>query len=71
MEKPEVGALTSFFAATNAKVAQEKEKYQGAYLVPKPTPGSIAPAAAIARNEDSSRRLWEVTMNYIEGKDLA
>lgn len=69
-EEPEVGALTTLFAATNDKVAQE-EKYRGAYLVPSPTPGSIAPASAMARDEDSSRRLWEVTIDFIREKDLA
>lgn len=53
---PPEGALTGLFAATDPVVRDEKEKYDGAYLVPY---GTIYEMSDEAKDENLALELWE------------
>ncbi|TFY66029.1 hypothetical protein EVG20_g5060 [Dentipellis fragilis] len=62
---PLQGAFTSLFAATSARVAAEREKYKGKYLVPY---GEIAgPATAAAKDPVLAKTLWDTTEKITAG----
>ncbi|KAA1474633.1 NAD-P-binding protein [Dentipellis sp. KUC8613] len=63
--KPLEGAYTSLFAATSARVAAEREKYKGKYLVPYGEIGG--PATPAAKDPVLAKTLWETTEKITAG----
>jgi len=61
------GAMTVAFAAAGKEVAQQKEKYQGAYIVPIAT---IAPASSFAQDERLQRELYDTTESFLKEMGL-
>jgi hypothetical protein len=59
---PAEGALTSLFAATSAKVWNEKEVYGGAYLMPF---GKIELPSENAQNEELAEELWSTSEQVV------
>ncbi|KAJ7124542.1 hypothetical protein C8R44DRAFT_980783 [Mycena epipterygia] len=57
------GAMTVAFAAASKEVVQQKEKYQGAYIVPIAT---IARASSFAQDERLQRELYATTESFLK-----
>ncbi|KAF4615740.1 hypothetical protein D9613_012461 [Agrocybe pediades] len=55
---PKEGAYTSLFAAAHPEVKQNREKYNGVYLVPV---GKVGKISENAQDERLARELWETT----------
>ncbi|OCB92045.1 NAD-binding protein [Sanghuangporus baumii] len=64
---PTEGAYNSTFAAASLKVRQEKEKYNGAYLVPGQ---KIAKLSGPALNEQLAKDLWELQERILEDEGI-
>nr|GAT56722.1 NAD-binding protein [Mycena chlorophos] len=61
---PREGGLTVAFAAAGKKVAQDRPKYQGAYIVP---PANWAVPSSSAQDERLAKELYEKTEEIITG----
>ncbi|KAJ7062870.1 NAD-P-binding protein [Mycena amicta] len=59
---PRTGAMTVAFAAAGKKVAAEREKYKGAYLVPI---AKLATPSSSAQNERLQKELYDATEKII------
>ncbi|KAF7301039.1 NAD-binding protein [Mycena indigotica] len=59
---PRMGAMTVAFAAAGAKVAEERSKYEGAYLVPI---AKLATPSPSAQDQRLQRELFEATEKII------
>ncbi|KAJ7775733.1 NAD-P-binding protein [Mycena maculata] len=56
------GAMTVAFAAAGKDIAQERVKYQGAYLVPV---GTIGSSSGLAQDERMQKELYETTQTIL------
>ncbi|KIK70104.1 hypothetical protein GYMLUDRAFT_994181 [Collybiopsis luxurians FD-317 M1] len=62
---PEQGSHTSVFAAAAKVVREEKDKYEGAYLVDSPV-GKITEPSAMAKDDGLADDLWSLTNKVLE-----
>lgn len=60
---PEQGAYTTLFAATAPEIREEREKYDGKYLVPF---GKVQRPKKGARGEKKAKVLWESTERIMD-----
>ncbi|KAG6905533.1 hypothetical protein DXG01_002193 [Tephrocybe rancida] len=65
---PVHGAYNSVFAAAAKKIADDKERYYGAYLESSPT-GRLTEVNKLLQNEELGAQLWDITEKFLEGLD--
>jgi hypothetical protein len=64
---PDVGGYTSAIAAASPDVAQNRDKYKGAYLVPV---GKLQKPTEMARDEGLAKELWETIESFLVDKGI-
>jgi NAD(P)-dependent dehydrogenase (short-subunit alcohol dehydrogenase family) len=64
---PDVGGYTSAIAAASPEVAQNRDKYKGAYLVPV---GKLRQPSDAARDEGLAKEMWETIEGFLAEKGI-
>ncbi|KAF9223134.1 NAD(P)-binding protein [Gyrodon lividus] len=64
---PDVGGYTSVIAAASPEVAQNRDMYKGAYLVPI---GKIKNPTDTARDEGIAKELWELMEGFVADRGI-
>ncbi|KIK98614.1 hypothetical protein PAXRUDRAFT_823658 [Paxillus rubicundulus Ve08.2h10] len=64
---PDVGGYTSAIAAASPEVAQNRDKYKGAYLVPV---GKLQKPSQMACDEGLAKELWETIESFLVDKAI-
>jgi len=68
--KVERGAYNPVFAAASKQVAEEREKYKGKYMEPKPRIGTIYAPSPIANSDKNVEDLWRITEEFLQKIEL-
>ncbi|KAK2463807.1 hypothetical protein APHAL10511_004112 [Amanita phalloides] len=59
------GAYNSVFAAASKRVADDKEKYKGKFIGPKPKIGTLLQPTLAANNDENAEDLWNTTEGFL------
>ncbi|KAG1783743.1 hypothetical protein EV702DRAFT_1055273 [Suillus placidus] len=61
------GAYNSAFAAASEEVAEQREKYKGAYLTPV---AKLTEPKKVAKDEGLAKELWDTVEKFLEEKEI-
>ena len=68
--KVKLGAHNSVFAAASKQVAEEREKYKGKYIEPKPRVGTVSVPSPAADSDKNAEDLWRITEEFLQKIEL-